>query len=159
ADVTRLMTCDVLYSLADHGTLELDAPVPDYVSSVPKMQQITLVDLCNSTSGYGSSEAATRGIWYANPDRVWGGRELAAYGLGQPPSAEPGTVFRDSDAGYRLLGLALERATHTSASSLYEQYVFEPLALAETALPSPASAPPSAGPSLQGHYLPPVEGG
>ena len=40
------------------------------------------------------------------------------YGLGQPRSGEPGTVYRESDAGYVLLGVALERATGRSAEEL-----------------------------------------
>ena len=41
---------------------------------------------------------------------IWDPRELASYGLGQPRATEPGAAYRDSDAGYLLLGLALERA-------------------------------------------------
>jgi D-alanyl-D-alanine carboxypeptidase len=158
ADVTRLMTCDVLYALADEGTVELDAPVPDYVSGVADMKDITLLDLCNGTSGAGSSEATVKSAWLNTPGRVWSPLELAGYGLGRERIA-PHTAYRDSDAGYLLLGLALERASGMSASELIAEYVTEPLGLANTSLPDTPAAPPSSGPVLNGHYLTAVEGG
>lgn len=158
ADVTRLMTCDVLYALADEGTVELDAPVPEYVSGVADMKDITLLDLCNGTSGAGSSEATVKSAWMNTPGRVWAPLELAGYGLARERIA-PHTTYRDSDAGYLLLGLALERASGMSASELIAEYVTEPLGLPNTSLPGDAAAPPSTGPVLNGHYLNAVEGG
>lgn len=159
ADVTRLMTCDVLYALADEGTVKLDAPVPDYVSGVGKgMADVTLLDLCNGTSGAGSSEGTVKGAWLATPDRVWAPLELAGYGLGRARIA-PHTAFRDSDAGYLLLGLALERASGMSASELIAQYVTEPLDLPNTSLPGSTPAAPGPNAALKGHFMSAGEGG
>ncbi|MFT4158175.1 MAG: serine hydrolase domain-containing protein [Microbacterium sp.] len=158
ADETRLMTCDVLYALADEGTVELDALVEDHVAGVAGMEDITLVDLCNGTSGIGSSEATVKSAWLNTPEREWAPLELAAYGLAQERTA-PHTTYRDSDAGYLLLGLALERVTGLTASELIAKYVATPLGLTSTSLPAPAAAPPSDGPVMQGHYLTAVEGG
>ncbi|MBT2483890.1 MULTISPECIES: serine hydrolase [unclassified Microbacterium] len=158
ADVTRLMTCDVLYALADEGTVELDAKVPEYVSGVADMQEVTLLDLCNGTSGAASSETTAKSAWFNTPERVWAPLELASFGLGRDRVA-PHTAFRDSDAGYLLLGLALERASGMSAAELIQEYVAEPLGLQDTSLPSPVAAPPSTGPVMKGHYLPTAEGG
>lgn len=158
ADVTRLMTCDVLYALADEGTVKLDALVPKYVSGVGNtMKDITLLDLCNGTSGAGSSESTVKSAWMNTPERVWAPLELAGYGLSRPGVA-PHTTFRDSDAGYLILGLALERASGLTASELIAKYVTDPLDLADTSLPDPAPAAPGADP-MKGHYLPAVEGG
>ncbi|HWV50690.1 MAG TPA: serine hydrolase, partial [Microbacterium sp.] len=134
ADTTRLMTCDVLYGMADDGLIELDAAVPDYVSGVADLKDITLLDLCNGTAGIGSSEATLKSAWLTTPERVWSPLELAAFGLGQEASTAH-TAYRDSDAGYLLLGLALERASGKSAAALIEQYVTEPLGLEQTRLP------------------------
>ncbi len=159
ADVTRLMACDVLYALADEGTLELDANVADYVSGVADMREqgVTLLDLCNGTSGAGSSEPTTKTALLNTPDRIWAPLELAGYGLARP-RVDPGTTFRDSDAGYLLLGLALERATGMTASELIAEYVTDPLELTATSLPGPAPAAPGDDP-MKGHFLPAVEGG
>ena len=158
ADVTRLMTCDVLYALADEGTVKLDAKVPKYVSGVADMKDITLLDLCNGTSGAGSSEATVKNAWLNTPDRVWAPLELAGFGLGRDRVAAH-TTFRDSDSGYLLLGLALERASGKSAAELIAEYVTEPLGLPDTSLPAPAAAPPSTGPVMEGHFLTAIEGG
>ncbi|REJ04076.1 class A beta-lactamase-related serine hydrolase [Microbacterium bovistercoris] len=158
ADVTRLMTCDVLYGMADAGEIELDAPVPKYVSGVADLKDVTLLDLCNGTAGIGSSEAAAKGYWLNTPGREWQPLQLASHGLGQART-EPHTTFRDSDAGYLLLGLALERASGMDAASLIEQYVTEPLGLENTSLPSSAPAEPKPSPALSGSYLPALQGG
>ncbi|GAB6859617.1 serine hydrolase domain-containing protein [Microbacterium xylanilyticum] len=156
-DVTRLMTCDVLYALADRGTVKLDASITEYVSGVPDLQGVTLLDLCNSTGGIGSSEPTVMPMWLNNPERQWEPKELAAYGLAQNRTP-PHTGFRDSDAGYLLLGQALERATGQTAAQLIRQYVTAPLGLNATSLPAPKAAAPSPAPALQGSYLAQVDG-
>lgn len=157
-NVTRLMTCDVLYGLADEGVLKLDDPVPSYVSGVPDLKNVTLLDLCNGTAGIGSSEAAVAGLWTKTPAREWQPLQLASYGLAQART-EPGGEFRESDAGYLMLGLALERAAGMSAAELIEKYVTEPLGLGSTSLPDPAAAAPSPSPPMKGWYAPAIEGG
>lgn len=98
ADITRLMTCDVLYSLADEGTVELDATVPEYVSGVADMSDVTLLDLCNGTSGAGSSEATVKSAWLNTPERVWAPSNsrvtvsAARASLRRPRSATPTPV-------------------------------------------------------------------
>ncbi len=158
ADETRLMTCDVLYALADAGEVELDDPITRYVSGVADMDSITLLDLCNGTSGAGSSEGILKGAWLNTPEREWAPLELASYGLGLARVA-PHTTYRDSDAGYLLLGLALERATSLTASELIAKYVTTPLGLESTSLPGAAAAAPGSGAVMNGHYLNAVEGG
>ena len=132
-DVTRAMTCDALYAAADDDLLSLDDPVSDYVSGVPGLD-VTLLQLCNGTAGIGSYQGRLQPMWLSNPTRVWNPRELAAYGLGQERT-EAGAAWRDSDAGYVLLGLALERVTGKTASEVLAEDVFEPLGLEHTALP------------------------
>lgn len=158
ADVTRLMTCDVLYALADEGVVELADEVSEHVSGVADLKGITLLDLCNGTSGVGSSEETVKSAWLNTPARVWDPLELAASGLGRGRVA-PHTTYRDSDAGYLVLGLALERATGMTASELIAEYVTTPLGLESTSLPGGDAAAPSDGPVMNGHYLNAVEGG
>ncbi|GAA1922220.1 serine hydrolase domain-containing protein [Microbacterium aoyamense] len=156
--LTRPMTCDVLYAVAAEGRVNLDDPVPMYVSGVADLTDVTLGDLCDGTSGIGSYSGQLRPLWIANPSRVWNPRELASFGLGADRTTEPGEGFRDSDAGYVLLGLALERATGKTASALIQQYVAAPLGLTGTQLPSVKPAAPSGDP-LTGLVSLPIEGG
>lgn len=161
ADVTRAMTCDVLYETAAAGTVGLDDKVIDYVPGIPQLADVTLRQLCDGTSGLGSYAGVLQGLWLANPDRRWNPRELLAYGLGNTPATlTPGARFVDSDAGYVLLGLALERATTRSASQLFEDEVFSRLGMTASELPSAAAAAPATtGPALTGlHSLPGPDG-
>ena len=132
--VTRAMTCDVLYRVAAEGTVKLGDSVTEYVSGVPDLAGISLGELCDGTSGIGSFGTQLYPMWISNPERRWDPRYLASFGLGQPRTTEPGAAYRDSDAGYVLLGLALERATGSTAADLIERYVAGPLGLEATAL-------------------------
>ncbi|SIT86173.1 D-alanyl-D-alanine carboxypeptidase [Microbacterium sp. RU33B] len=141
AAMTRAMTCDALYVLADKGTVSLSDSVREYVSGVADIQDVTLEQLCDGTSGIGSYSDILFSSWLSVPERVWSPRELASYGIGRARVSAPGEAYRDSDAGYVLLGLALERATGKTASEILADEVFEPLALENTYLPESAADP------------------
>ncbi len=151
--VTRAMICDVLYAVAAEGTVRLSDSVSEWVASVPGMSKVTLEQLCDSTGGIGAHAPQLMSSWIGNPARSWTPRELASFGLGQSRT-EPGAAYRDSDTGYVLLGLVLERATGLSSAQLIDRYVATPLGLDETELRKP-----SADAVLAGLYSPPVEGG
>ncbi len=160
ARMTRPMVCDVLFDIADAGTVALDDSVSDYVPGVPDLSGVTLRQLCDGTSGIGSYSGMLRPLWLSNPSRVWDPRELASYGLGQPRKFEPGSAYADSDAAYLLLGLALERATNSSLSALLAEHVASPLGLDATSLPSgTATSVAEDVPVLRGHHSLPGEGG
>lgn len=156
--ITRAMTCDVLYAVADEGVVSLDDSIAKYVAGVPEATEVTLGQLCDGTSGIGSYAPQLEPLWLTNPKRTWDPRELASYGLGQKRTFEPGAAYGDSDAGYILLGLALERATGQTASALIAKYVTDPLDLIETQLPDPSAVKPAeTGPILRGYHSEPVE--
>lgn len=149
--ITRAMTCDVLYAVAAKHLLHLDDSVSKFVAGVPEATSITLQQLCDGTSGIGSFTPELLPLWLTNPSRVWDPRELAGYGLGQNPTGAPGAAYGDSDGGYVLLGLALERATGKSAAELISQYVTGPLNLSSTELPPDTQLLPATnGPVLRG---------
>lgn len=70
-----------------------------------------------------------------NPERVWNARELAAYGLAKDRAFDPGTRYGESDTGYLLLGVVLERVTGSSLNALYQEFVFEPLGMSASSAP------------------------
>lgn len=154
ADVTRAMTCDVLFETAAAGIVDVEDPVQEYVAGIPNLGDVTLRQLCDGTSGIGTYGPELLGMWLANPDRRWNPRELLAYGLGHSPDVlSPGAAYGDSDAGYVLLGLALERATGQSAAQLFEDKIFSRLGMAESELPiATAAAPAATGGALSGHH-------
>ena len=152
--MTRAMTCDVLYRVAAEGIVQLRDSVTEYVSGVPDLKEISLGELCDGSSGIGSFTGQLYGSWLTNPDRKWDPRYLASFGLGQPRTTEPGSTYRDSDAGYLLLGLALERATDKSARELIATYVADPLGLDATEL----GELPESGALQGGQSMPNPEG-
>lgn len=152
--ITRPMICDVLYAAAAQGVVELDDPVSEWVASVPVLSTVTLEQLCDSTSGIGSYAPHLTSLWISNPDRTWSPRELASFGLGEKRIDDPGAAYRDSDAGYVILGLALERALGAPAAELIDEYVVQPLDLTQTRLGGFTSES-----ILQGQLAPAAEGG
>lgn len=134
--ITRTMTCDVLYGMADRGIVSVDDALGDWLTGYPSIATITLGQLCDGSSGLGTYAGAVSGRWYANPPRRWAPKELVAYGIASGVRGEPGVAYRDSDTAYLLLGLALERAGQQSAAELFTEYVFEPLEMEATSLPS-----------------------
>lgn len=162
ARITRAMTCDVLYALDARDVVSVDDAVSEHVPGGSGLGEITLGELCDSTSGIGSYAPFLWSQWIQTPTRVWAPLELAAFGMGQERTTPPGSTFVDSDAGYLLLGQALENATGDSLSSLIEEYVTAPLGLDSTSLPGPDPATPagqSDAVSLRGTYALPGEDG
>lgn len=152
--VTRAMTCDVLYTAAAEGKVDPGDSVTEWVDSVPALTDVTLEQLCDSTSGIGSFGPHLTAQFLNNPTRTWNPRELASFGLGEPrATAAPGTGYRDSDAGYILLGLALERALGMPAAQYFDEYIAEPLDLGATRLGEVSS-----GAVLQGNFSRLVDG-
>ena len=55
--------------------------------------------------------------------------------MAAPTTFAPGAGYQDSDTGYVLLGLAMEKAAGESAADVLKGYVFDPLDLQATSLP------------------------
>lgn len=140
-NLTRAMTCDVLYQMVAAGTVSLDDEVRDYVPSIAGLDNVTLGMLCDGTSGLGSYSAVLGQEAVELPTRVWNANELAAYGTAGYDPTTAGAAWRDSDTGYVLLGLALQNAAKIPASRLLQDDVFTPLGLGATSLPTGAAAP------------------
>ncbi len=139
--VTRAMTCDVLYALAADGTVQLDDTVTSWLETYPNQDDITLEQLCDSTSGLRPYLDQLLRRVVKTPERVWNPRELIAYGLAQGRAFDPGARFGDADTGYVLLGIVLERASGMSMDDLYRKYVFGPVGMASSSLPRTAGDP------------------
>lgn len=152
--LTRLMTCDALYAMAARGEIAVDAPLSDYVFGVGSLGDVRLHHLCDGTSGLGSSAGRIERAVLNTPERQWAPLEIAARGIADD-RANPGAEYRDSNAGFALLGLALEKAAGASASEVIEEYVAAPLELERTVLPGDQAGTPGAGgPYLPGYRVP-----
>ena len=147
--LTTEITCTVLLRLVDQGEVALDDEVADYVDWIPKLDGITLEQLCRHTSGLADYYPTLRSHFAANPARDWPANELLSNGLALNRIGPPGEQVRESRTGILLLAFALERRTGKSWDDLAEQYVLGPLGLDDTTLP-PASV--TNHPGLLGGY-------
>jgi len=134
--LTKSMTCTVLLRLVDDGTVKLDDPVTKYLPRVVGVSGVTLGQLCNNTSGLGDYDPGVVAQFTDNPTRQWVPMELMSDGLAQAGAGAPGEKWSYSNAGFILLGMTLSAATHTSWDELYAKYVFDPLGMSGTTLPS-----------------------
>ncbi|GAB3275038.1 serine hydrolase domain-containing protein [Microbacterium lacusdiani] len=150
ASMTRPMTCDVLYGMVEDGLVELDDPVSEYVPSTPDLDDVTLKQLCDNTSGLARSGDTLLDNYLRTPEREWNAREVAAAGLGKDRT-EAGVAFTDSDTGYLLLGVALQNAASETPAALVREYVTGPLGLESTRLPGPRAEAPGE-PALPGYF-------
>lgn len=148
-EITRSMTCDVLYGLVGDGVVSLGDSITEYVPSVPTLADVTLKDLCDDVSGLSGSRSLMWSSIIGNLERIWTPREFAAAGLGR--SLQNAGAWNNSDTAYILLGHALENAAHRDYDELFEEYVAGPFDLEETTVPTAASAAPGEN-ALPGLY-------
>lgn len=131
----RPMVCTVMLELADAGTLSVSDPVAEYLPDQPGLEGITLGQLCQGTSGLADYRPQFQAQFVNNPTREWSGIELISGGLAATRT-EPGTTWQDSATAIGVLGLALTAASGQSWAELYDEYIFTPLGLSETSVPS-----------------------
>lgn len=141
--VTKPMTCTVLLSLVQQGRVALDDPVTKYLPRLVGVDGLTLGQLCQNTSGLGDYAAALAPQLTDNPLRTYVPLELVSNGMGQPRAGDPGGQWSYSNAGYILLGMALQAATGQDWPSLYRDEVFGPLGMGSSSLPTSSTIPGS----------------
>lgn len=161
-EITREMTCDALYGMVADGIVDANDSVAEYVVGVSsvydQVKDVTLAQLCDSTSGIAGIPGSVRAQYLTLTDRDWRPRELASFGLAVPKVGAPGEKFFAADTNYFLLGLALEKASGLPAAEYIAKYVTAPLGMSNTVLPSGESAEPAPAPALRGQ-LPVVTDG
>jgi D-alanyl-D-alanine carboxypeptidase len=142
ASNTKTMTAAVIGQLAQEGRLDLDDPVSKYVSGVPDGDQITIADLLKMRSGlYNYTDAPELSeILDRDPTKVWTPDEVLAIAFKHPPYFPPGTAFHYDNTNYALLGLiAEERENGKPLARIFQDRLFGPLGMNDTALPASTS--------------------
>jgi len=144
--ITKPATCTVLLGLVADKKVKLGDEVSKYLPRMVGLNGLTLGALCQNTSGFADYWSSLQPQMVTNPTRTWDSVELINSGLGQPRPGSPGQRWAYSNAGFVLLGLALQTATGKSWPTLYDTYVTGPLGIDDsTTLPSttklPAPAP------------------
>jgi D-alanyl-D-alanine carboxypeptidase len=134
--------------------LSLDTRLSQFYPWLPNARQISVRMLLNMTSGLRDYLYNPRIEWMINhrPRHHWTvDQVLTALGTGLgPPRFAPGQGFEYSDTNYILLGAILERITHSSIQSDFQQLLARPLGITSaTFVPTPAAKALIAHPYLR----------
>ncbi|GAA1368789.1 serine hydrolase domain-containing protein [Catellatospora chokoriensis] len=135
--ITKTFTATVLLQLVGEGKLRLDAPIGRYLPAYA-VDGVTVRMLLNHTSGiadYDHVIFATDVLLEENRHRTFTPAELAAIGLGQPPTDVPGAAWSYSNTNYVLAGMILEKITGRSVAHEITKRIIKPLGLRHTYLP------------------------
>jgi CubicO group peptidase (beta-lactamase class C family) len=138
ASNTKTMTAAVIVLLAQEGKLSLDDPVSKYITGVPGGDKITIVDLLKMRSGlYNYTDAPeVSASLDREPTKVWTPDEVLAIAFKHPPYFQPGTAFHYDNTNYALLGLIAEKIDGKPLASCFQDRLFGPLGMNDTALPA-----------------------
>jgi D-alanyl-D-alanine carboxypeptidase len=113
--VTKTFVAALVLKLAEDGVLGLDDRLSRWVPAFPGSRGITLGQLLNHTAG--TADFVGDGRFLAAQRRrglaaAWTPQQLLRYV--PEPLAKPGERWIYSNTNYLLLGLAIERATHST---------------------------------------------
>jgi len=152
ASITKMYTTAVVMKLRSLGQLALDDPIGKYLApevmeglhvyqGVDHSAQLTLRHLLTQTSGLPDYYEGERPGKPTVLDELLAGKDqylpfeevVAICKAGTPAFApgEEGKAFY-SDTNWRLVQQMLENITDTSIMALFEEYIFQPLALEKT---------------------------
>jgi D-alanyl-D-alanine carboxypeptidase len=152
--VTKQFTATAILRLAERGALTLDDRIEKFVPDFkPRGATITLRRLLSHTSGLPRD-------WFP-PGPPWPNliapvtREQTMMALnGQPFISAPGTKWSYSNAGYMLLGYAIESITGMSYADFIQNEIALPLGLIDTGVCGTSHLPvPEGYGLLQGTWL------
>ena len=155
ASVAKAFSGAAALSLVSRGKLKLSDTVGELVPGEPaQWKNVTLRQLLGHTSGIpdfslfpGFGEALVKSLQKAPAPKV-----LLTY-ITKPALVDPGK-YHYSNSDNILAALMVEAATHRSYESVLATYVFGPLRLTSTSLPSSSAI---GEPTLRGYELDPVE--
>lgn len=133
---SKHFTCVAALLLAEEGTLDLDAPVREYMPELPVVTpEPTVRQLMNHTNGYRDYLDLS---FLADGLAVKpAGQALAAQARQSNVNFRAGEKFIYNNGGYHLLSLIIERVSDMPFETFLKEKIFSPLRMWETAsLPS-----------------------
>ncbi|MCB9793728.1 MAG: beta-lactamase family protein [Alphaproteobacteria bacterium] len=158
---TKAMTATLLALLAPDGNLQLDTRVETvWPEAHEGWHGVTMLDLLHHRGGAASSLGQDRpDLWsalWANPDDPRGAREDFAAGLLAAPPDETVGEYTYSNAGYMLVGAAIEAREDAAWEALMQRELFEPLGMQGCSFGAPPDPAPW-GHREEGGGLTPVD--
>lgn len=132
ASISKQFTAMVIMICKEKGTLDFDDPVDKYLD-IP-YSGITIRHLLTHTSGLPDYQAIMDAHW--DKSKVAGNPEILDYlrKYSPPKLFDPGEEYQYSNTGYVLLASIAEKATGKDFISLTEEWIFDPLSMADTGI-------------------------
>jgi len=149
--VSQSLTAAAVGLLVERGLLDLDAPVSDYLPTLPDGHgRVTTRQLLGHVAGFGHYGGGENG--QVNPDDglAFAHRTCAVASdaidivAGDRLRFEPGTAFRYSSYGWVLVSVLVEAVAGEPFADFMAREVFAPVGMSDTLLDAPVG-------SLRGH--------
>lgn len=138
--VTKTFTATLLAWYVNQGKLKLTDPItkylPDSVAANPQLKNITLLSLCNHTSGLPNLPAnfsAQTPYDGGDPYKNYNKQLLFAYLKTCRLNNEPGAAYTYSNLGMGLLGVILEKVSGKPFEQMVVDVITTPLLMKSTA--------------------------
>lgn len=125
--ITKQFTAAAVMRLVEQGTLHLDDSLHALLPQYPQWRAVSVRQLLNHTSGIHSYTTSAR--WRRTWRQDVAPSSLVALVAKDTLDFAPGSAWRYNNTGYVLLGMILERVTHTSYADLLAKDFFAPLGL------------------------------
>lgn len=141
ASNTKTMTAASIVQMAQEGKLGFDDPVSKYVEGVPAGDEITIRMLLKMRSGlfnFTDAPELAKSL-DDDPDKVWTAGEVLGMAFRRPAAFPPGADYAYNNTNYYLLGLVAEKIDGKPLSAIFQDRLFGPLGMTQTALPTSSS--------------------
>jgi len=129
---SRAMTAALMGVLVEEGTIGWDRALSVVFPSLslhPDYEDVTLSMLLLHEGGAWSDLSAHPKAWETLSKGAGSRAAFAAEMLSQPPEYTPGGSWAESDAGYVVVGAAMEEVTGRAWEDLVAEKVFDPLGM------------------------------
>jgi D-alanyl-D-alanine carboxypeptidase len=140
ASVTKAWTGMAALELVDQGRLDLDATLGELLPTVAPAawSEVTVAQLMQHTSGVPSytDDQQFRDDLGEDPRRYFTPEEIVGYVDEKPLGFVPGSTYKYSNTDNILVGLIIEATTGRFFRNDLRQFVYRPLGLRNTSLPS-----------------------
>jgi CubicO group peptidase (beta-lactamase class C family) len=132
--LTKQFVAAATLVLVDQGKLDLSSKIGAYMPDLPNpARDLTVHQLLSNTSGIAPApfaEGATQQL-IGPATRA----DLLTTFVGEPLRFEPGSRFEYSNSGFLLLGVLVEQIAGTSATSFFEEHLFQEAEMTHSFLP------------------------
>ncbi|MES2808878.1 MAG: serine hydrolase domain-containing protein [Bacteroidota bacterium] len=139
ASISKTFTATILAWYVNQGKLRLNDPItkylPDTVAANPALQNVTLLQLSNHTSGLPSlpnNFGKQKNYTDANPYKNYTQQMMFAFLKNCSLRSEPGKSYTYSNLAVGLLGVILERVSKKTYEQMVTEIICKPLAMKST---------------------------